>query len=188
MEIDTEITNLLVENAAEAPELVFNKALPIGNSKAEHYEGFAEIVELAKREIYDRTRRFMPNYMLIASDVLPILTFIKGFKAAPVDKVNGPYFCGTLNGIKVIVTPNIEAGKFVLGVNGDDLMSSAAVYAPYMAIVPTQLLGFSDGSMSQGFSTLYALELLNKDLLVAGKVINDPTKANAQVVNTKVTQ
>ena len=92
MEIDTEITNLLVENAAEAPELVFNKALPIGNSKAEHYEGFAEIVELAKREIYDRTRRFMPNYMLIASDVLPILTFIKGFKAAPVDKVNGPYY------------------------------------------------------------------------------------------------
>ena len=50
------------------------------------------------------------------------------------------------------------------------------------------MLGFSDGSMSQGFSTLYALELLNKDLLVAGKVINDPTKANAQVVNTKVTQ
>lgn len=39
----------------------------------------------------------------------------------------------TLNGLKVFVSPSIEAGKFFLGVNGSDLMSSAAVYAPYMA-------------------------------------------------------
>lgn len=39
-----------------------------------------------------------------------------------------------------------------------------------MPIVPTQLLGFADGAMSQGWSTLYALELLNKDLLVAGRI------------------
>ena len=50
------------------------------------------------------------------------------------------------------------------------MMSSAAVYAPYMAIVPTQLLGFADGGMSQGWSTLYDLKMLNKDLLVAGKI------------------
>ena len=43
-----------------------------------------------------------------------------------------------------------------------------------MAIVPTQLLGYGDGGMSQGWSTLYALELLNKDLLIAGTVINEP--------------
>jgi hypothetical protein len=41
-----------------------------------------------------------------------------------------------------------------------------------MAIVPTQLLGFADGGMSQGFSTLYDLKLLNKDLLVAGTVVD----------------
>lgn len=39
-----------------------------------------------------------------------------------------------------------------------------------MAIVPTQLLGYADGGMSQGWSTLYALEPLNKVLVVAGKV------------------
>lgn len=37
-------------------------------------------------------------------------------------------------------------------------------------IVPTQLLGHADGSMSQGFSTLYDLRILNKDLLVAGQL------------------
>ena len=108
--------------------------------------------------------------MLIASNILPILTFIKGFSAAPAGKINGPYFAGTLNGLKVFVTPNIEPNKFVIGVNGDDMMSSAAVYAPYMPIVPTQLLGYADGAMSQGWSTLYDLKILNKNLLVAGRI------------------
>jgi hypothetical protein len=169
-EIDTEITNLLIDNAASEDDLVWSKTLPVGVSKTEHYEGFVEILEVARQKVYDRTKRFAPNYMLIASNVLPILTFIKGFSAAPTGSINGPYFAGTLNGLKVFVTPNIEPGKFVIGVNGDDMMSSAAVYAPYMAVVPTQLLGFADGGMSQGFSTMYDLKLLNKDLLVAGRI------------------
>lgn len=169
-EIDTEVTDLLIANAEHSKSLEWSRTIPNAVSKAEHYEGFAEVVEIAKQIIYDRTKRFAPNYMLIASNILPILVFIKGFKAADTKNINGPYFAGTLNGIKVFVTPNIEAGKFVLGVNGDDLMSSAAVYAPYMAVVPTQLLGYADGGNSQGFSTLYALEMLNANLLVAGKV------------------
>ena len=39
-----------------------------------------------------------------------------------------------------------------------------------MPIVPTQLLGFADGGMSQGWSTLYDLKPLNKNLVIAGKV------------------
>ena len=37
-------------------------------------------------------------------------------------------------------------------------------------VVPTQALGFADGGMSQGFSTVYDLKLLNKDLLIAGEI------------------
>lgn len=184
-EIDTEITSMLVDNASESALLSFNKALPMGVSKAEHYEGFAEVVEIGKQLIYDNTKRFAPTYMLIASDILPILSFIKGFSAVSTSSVNGPYFAGTLNGLKVFVTPNVKPGTFVLGVNGDDMMSSAAVYAPYMAIVPTQLLGYADGGMSQGWSTMYDLKMLNAGLLVKGTVKNDPATANAQVINTK---
>lgn len=178
-EIDTEITNLLIDNAPDHSgetgaidaDLRWSKTLPVGVSKTEHYEGFTEVVEIARQKIYDATRRFAPNYMLIASNVLPVLTFIKGFTAAPAGQVNGPYFAGTLNGLKVYVTPNIDPGTFVVGVNGDDMMSSAAVYAPYMAIVPTQLLQYADGGTSQGFSTLYDLKMLNESLLVKGKVV-----------------
>jgi hypothetical protein len=177
-EIDTEITDKLIEIAGEADaDLKWSKVIPLGVSKAEHYEGFGEIVEIAKQKIYDRTKRFTPNYMLIASNVLPVLKFLKGFVASRVGSMNGPYLAGTLDGIKVFVTPNIAPGKFILGVNGDDMQSSAAVYAPYMAVVPTQLLGFSDGGMSQGWSTMYALEALNDLLVIAGEVNTDALPA-----------
>ena len=70
----------------------------------------------------------------------------------------------------IYVSPRLESGEFFFGLNGSDMMSSAGVYAPYMAIVPTQLLGTPDGGLAQGFSTWYAKALLNKNLLVAGKI------------------
>jgi hypothetical protein len=39
-----------------------------------------------------------------------------------------------------------------------------------MPIVPTQLLNYADGSNSQGWSTMYAFEILNDKLLVSGRV------------------
>ena len=169
-EIDTEVTQLLIDNAANDADLVWSKTLPVGVSKMEHYEGFTEILEIARQKIYDATKRFAPNYMICASNLLPVIAFIKGWQPAPAGNINGPYFAGTLNSLKVFVTPNIEPGKFVIGVNGDDLMSSAAVYAPYMSIVPTNLLQYADGGTTQGFSTLYDLRLLNKNLIVSGRI------------------
>lgn len=71
----------------------------------------------------------------------------------------------------MFVSPEFTDGEFVCGVNGEDLGTSAAVFAPYLIVTPTQLLGYADGGMSQGFSTLYDLKLLNPLLLVKGKVI-----------------
>lgn len=181
-EIDTEITQLLIDNAAEDAKLRWNKALPVGVSKADHYAGFAETIADAGRVIYDRTKKHMPTYMLVASDIVPVLKFVPGFSAAPINSVNGPYYLGTVDGLKVFVTPNIAAGRFVVGVNGNDMMTSAAVYAPYMAIVPTQLLQYADGGTSQGFSTLYDLKLLNEALLVSGEIYNNPEEV---IVNSK---
>jgi hypothetical protein len=170
-EIDTEIVAMLRDGAGEAlEELKWHKTLPVGVSKFEHYNGFLEVVEMAKAIIYNRTQKFHPNYMVIASDVLPVLRFINGFTAVKNVKMNGPYKVGELDGMNVYVSPLLSDGNFFLGLNGNDMMSSAGVYAPYMAIVPTQLLGTPDGGLAQGFSTWYAKALLNKELLVAGKI------------------
>ena len=171
-EIDTEIVDMLRQGAGEAlEELTWSKTLPVGVSKFEHYNAFLEVVENARAIIYNRTKKFHPNYMVIASDVLPVLKFVNGFTAVKNPKMNGPYKVGELDGLNVYVSPILGQGEFFFGLNGNDMMSSAGVYAPYMAIVPTQLLGTPDGGMAQGFSTWYAKALLNKALLVAGKIV-----------------
>ena len=84
---------------------------------------------------------------------------------------------GSVNQVLILVLSLISKSIFIktlgpvfLGLNGSDMMSYAGVYAPYMAIVPTQLLGTPDGGMAQGFSTWYAKALLNENLLVAGEI------------------
>ena len=171
-EIDSEVVRVLDE-AAGVSKVTFDRTLPIGVSKRDHYAGFAEVIEVASRYIYDATQKHAANYLVCASSIKPILSLMEGWKAASNSKINGPYFAGEINGVKVYVSPALAVDRFFVGYNGDDMVTSAAVYAPYMAIVPTQLLGFADGSMSQGFSTLYDLQILNKGLLCAGNVIGN---------------
>lgn len=178
-EIDTEVVMMLDKNAEDREDLTFNRELPPGVGKRDWYAGFAEVIELGSQVIYDKTQKHAANYMIASSSIKPVLALIDGWKPASTAKINGPYYAGELNGIKVYISPAIEAGRFVLGYNGGDMITSAAVFAPYMAIVPTQLLGFADGAMSQGFSSMYDLKLLNPDLLVAGKVTGTPNATQA---------
>lgn len=97
-EIDEEIIRFLADLGRkpdnQVASAVFNKRLPLGVNKRDHYEGFIEQIENAKVAIYNRTQKFMPSYMLCASDVLPILAFVPGFKAASLTNVAGPFMAG----------------------------------------------------------------------------------------------
>ena len=166
-EIDTEGVMMLY-NGAEVDDTLKFESYDIATdaakayiSRSQYYEQFSEIVARAKKIIYQRTQKFAPNYMVVGANVLTIMPYVKGWTAAPASAVNGPYFAGTIDGLKVYCSPSIDENRFFFGVNGSDLQTSAAVYAPYMAIVPTQLLGFADGAMSQGFSTMYDMKLLS---------------------------
>lgn len=189
-EIDTEGVLLLESGAEDDAALHFpsyEKSIEdtkTGSfiSRSQYYEQFNEIIARAKKVIYQRTQKFAPNYMVVGANILTILPYVKGWTAAPVSTVNGPYYAGSVDGLKVYVSPSIDENKFFFGVNGSDLQTSAAVYAPYMAIVPTQLLGFADGGMSQGFSTMYDMKLLNTYNRVDGKIVDTPnTMDNVEI-------
>ena len=169
-EIDTECVKLLADNAEANPALVWSSNQPYGVSMTEHYQSFLKVIGDADNIIYTKTRRFKADYIVIAADVLPVINFIHTYVPAPARSVNGPYFAGTIGALKVFVSPALESSTFFFGVNRNELKASAAVFAPYMPIVPTQLLGYADGGMSQGFSTMYDLKILNKDLLVSGRI------------------
>ena len=172
-EIDTEIVDMLYEGAKANKALTdWNKRQPIGVSKFDHFAGFLEVIEEAKSLIYKATGKYHPNYMVVAANCMQVIRFVPGFTPVKNAKMNGPYKVGELDGLNVYVSPRLDDWEFFFGLNGNDMMSSAGVYAPYMAIIPTQLLGTPDGGLAQGFSTYYAKALLNKNLLVAGKIVD----------------
>lgn len=181
-EIDTEGVLLLRNGAEFDGQLAFasyevdqerGNGISTYVSRSQYYEQFNEILARAKKIIYQRTQKFAPNYMVVGANILTILPYVKGWSAAPASTVNGPYYAGTVDGLKVYVSPSIGENEFFFGVNGSDLQTAAAVYAPYMAVVPTQLLGFADGGQSQGFSTMYDMKLLNTYNRLADGSIED---------------
>ena len=46
-------------------DLVWERTLPIGVSKRDHYQGFAEMVEVGAQKIYDATKRLKRNSLTI---------------------------------------------------------------------------------------------------------------------------
>lgn len=171
-EIDTEIVEMLRDAAPVANELEdFTLAQPIGVSKQDHFATFAEWIDKADQKIYDITKKFQCTYMIAGSAIKQVLRFCPEWKPVTSANVVGPYFAGTLGHIKVFITPSYDPKEFVFGVNGNDLMTSAAVYAPYLAVIPTQLLQTPDGATAQGFSTVYDAKIINENLLCHGKLV-----------------
>ena len=68
--------------------------------------------------------------MVIAADVLPVMSFLKGFVAMPANNINGPYQAGTYNCLTVFVSPALEDGEYIVGVLNNAAKVAAAVYAP----------------------------------------------------------
>lgn len=173
-EIDSEVVSLLAENAEFAEELTFNITLPTGVNLRDHYATFSQTIAKAKKIVYKRTQKCVPNYMVCDPEVKVILEGIESFKDSGIEKMAGPYFAGTLGGLKVYVHPEMEEFTFFLGVNSADMATSAAVFAPYMPIIPSSLTDLPDGSAIQGWATMYDLKILNKDLLVKGRIVEEP--------------
>lgn len=182
-EIDTEVIKLLRDCAttatkeAELAEVTFNKRLPLGVGIKDHYYGFLNTIDKGSAIIYNRTQKYEANFMVCARNVITILSVLDAWKPSG-DKKVGPYYAGTLNGLKVYVSPflgKVDKYEFFLGFNDNDLNTSPAVYAPFMAIVPTQLIGMPDSSMQQGFATMYDLKALpgNSLLLVKGQIVDE---------------
>lgn len=170
-EIDTEIVRMLLETAKANPHIdTFSLTPQIGVSMQEHYASFVDKIDEADQVIYNITKKFNCTYMVAGSGIKKILRFCPDWKPVANANVVGPYFAGTLSGIKVFISPDLAQNEYFLGVNGGDLMTSAAVYAPYLPIIPTQVIQFPDGTTSQGFSTVYDAKILNPALVVYGDI------------------
>ena len=128
VEIDVDGTNQLVAAATVDPNLTFNITPAVGVSLSQHLEGLSKKINDGRKIVFGKTQKFLPNWMLAGIDYISVLPFMKGFKdSGNLDDANGPFFYGTLDNIKVYITPNMQSNKFVLGVKGNDLGTTAAI-------------------------------------------------------------
>lgn len=169
-EIDSEIVDMLANNAYKT-DYAWSKTLPIGVSLRDHYAGFAQTIEQARTGVYATTKKHMPNVILVAPDIIPVLNYIPGYTATGRElDFAGPFQCGTYNGMKVFCSPNLEPKTWRVIVNKNALEATAGVFGTYMPVVPTAILQGPDGGTSQGWSTLYDAKILNNVLIAGGKV------------------
>ena len=94
--------------------------IPQDVSKVEHYSNIIEMsYTLAQQIIYNNTKMFTPNFAICSGDILPMLPFTKGYKSCPITKIEGTYKAGMLRDIIVLISPILDKGQMIWGVNND---------------------------------------------------------------------
>lgn len=95
--------------------------IPEGRSKFEHYNDIMyEAEEVAAMKMFMSTKRFRPNYVIVSSDMVPILRFCQDFKKCEVDgTADTTYVTGTYRDIPVLVSTALTNHDMIWGVNDE---------------------------------------------------------------------
>lgn len=148
-----EFYKFLINNATQT-EIEWNKTLPIGASKLQHYNEFKYFLAELSMKIYDSTKRFQANKFIISASLLPVLFFIAGFVKANITEIYGTYHAGH------IADEIINADIYVCPYIPKDMVIATVVASDNMtAAVATSIV-----------DNKYSMQLINPDLLIAGKV------------------
>lgn len=169
-EIDVEICLDLLRGAGASTPLTWSKKQPVGVNMIDHYDSFAITLEDGSSKIYQKTRRVHANFVICGTNVRTVIGANRQFVPSNVTNVVGPYFFGTLNGLKIYVNPEYPVDAFVLGYKGDNLLHAGYIYAPYMPIMTSDLVQLEDLAGRKGWVTMYGKILLNRDFYCAGQI------------------
>lgn len=122
----------------------------------DHYESFAITIAEATTAMFNATRKYRPNVLVLGANGQTIVSQMSGFK--PVNTVSqGPAVIGTINGnIKVIADPYLDAdaGYFTYK-NPSNPFASSMIHAPYYGVLSTQFILGADFEGSQGYAMAY---------------------------------
>jgi hypothetical protein len=104
-------------NVEDVPQ---GRTIPEGRSKFEHYSALTDVMyHLADARIFKNTKKFRAEYLIISSDLLPVFVFSPDFKPEPLSKIHGMYVTGSYKNIPVLVSPILNKGEMLWGVNED---------------------------------------------------------------------
>ena len=176
--MDAEFLGVLYKQAGATTQFnEFYDPATFAYSKHDYSIQFLDSITSACNQMFQDTRRIMPNILVVGKKAGDLLDFIGAprYQAVAVSNPNGPHFAGTLDGrIKVYKNPYFKADEYLLAYKGSTILDAGYVYSPYLPIYSSQLLMLDDFVARRGFATSYGKKMVNNKCYIAGKIVNQP--------------
>ena len=184
MEIDLEILDMLIEDAAAGTEYwstINNQTItPPGaptttlnfyNTQGQWFQTLGTKIQKLSNKIHQLTLRGGANFMVISPTVATIIESIPGFasnsngEAEQMEYAFGVQKVGTFNGrYKVYKNPYMTENTILLGFRGTQFLEAGAVFAPYVPLIMTPLV-YDPQTFTprKGIMTRYAKKMLRPE-------------------------
>jgi hypothetical protein len=186
MEIDLEILDMLIEDAAAGTEywsainnVVYNgstlatQAATNGfyNTQGQWFQTLGTKVQKLSNRIHQLTLRGGANFIVTSPTVATVLESIPGFastnngEADQMEYAFGVQKMGSLNGrYKVYKNPYMTENLMLMGYKGSQFLETGAVFAPYIPLIMTPLVYDPDTfTPRKGLLTRYAKKMLRPE-------------------------
>ena len=184
MEIDLEILDMLIEDAAAATEYwsainnqvysngaFANNSSAFYNTQGQWFQTLGTKIQKVSNKIHQLTLRGGANFLVTSPTVATILESIPGFastnngEADQMEYAFGVQKIGTVNGrYKVYKNPYMTENLILMGYRGTQFLESGAVFAPYIPLIMTPLVYDPDTfTPRKGLLTRYAKKMLRPE-------------------------
>jgi len=184
MEIDLEILDMLIEDAAASTEYwsaINNQVYSNGafasntsafyNTQGQWFQTLGTKIQKVSNKIHQLTLRGGANFLVTSPTVATILESIPGFastnngEADQMEYAFGVQKIGTVNGrYKVYKNPYMTENLILMGYRGTQFLESGAVFAPYIPLIMTPLVYDPDTfTPRKGLLTRYAKKMLRPE-------------------------
>lgn len=186
MEIDLEILDMLIEDAAAGTEYwsaennqvinstgtaFVNATSGFYNTQGQWFQTLGTKVQKLSNKIHQLTLRGGANFIVTSPTVATILESIPGFAAnnngdaAQMEYAFGVQKAGSLNGRYTIYkNPYMTQNIMLMGYRGSQFLEAGAVFAPYIPLIMTPLVYDPDTfTPRKGLLTRYAKKMLRPE-------------------------
>ena len=188
MEIDLEILDMLIEDAAAGTEYwsAVNNTIITGsgatagpvtlasgyyNTQGQWFQTLGTKIQKLSNRIHQLTLRGGANFLVTSPTVATVLESIPGFastsngEADQMEYAFGVQKVGSVNGrYKVYKNPYMTENLILLGYKGSQFLETGAVFAPYIPMIMTPLVYDPDTfTPRKGLLTRYAKKMLRPE-------------------------
>jgi hypothetical protein len=191
MEIDLEILDMLIEDAAAETEYwsainnqvinaagtaFENNASAFYNTQGQWFQTLGTKIQKVSNKIHQLTLRGGANFLITSPTVATILESIPGFastnngEADQMEYAFGVQKIGSVNGrYKVYKNPYMTENLILMGYKGSQFLETGAVFAPYIPLIMTPLVYDPETfTPRKGLLTRYAKKMLRPEFF--GKI------------------